>query len=70
MRYKVKMSESLEFVVEGKNENEINDFMREHTIEEVRATNGDLHINYTEEIIEKTVMPADVDINNVPEIYP
>lgn len=70
MRYKVKMSESLEFVVEGKSEEEIHDFMREHTIEEVRATNGDLKVNYDEEILEKTVMPAEIDINNVPEIYP
>ena len=64
MRYKVKMSESLEFVIEGKSEEEVLEWLRGNTIKEVRVLNKELPIQFTETILEKTVMPADVAIED------
>ena len=70
MRYKVKMSESIEFVVEAKTEEEVEEFLRSYTIEEIQAANNDINIIRNEKIVSKTVMPADVDMNNIIEIIP
>lgn len=60
MRYKVKLTESLEFIIEGANEVKVRDWLRGNTIREVRAINHKLNPMYNEEILGKTVMPADV----------
>ena len=70
MRYKIKLTESIELVVEGKDEEEIEDFMRCTTIREIRKVNPDITVNYKNEIIEKTVMPKDIDLDDVDEIPP
>ena len=70
MRYKVKISESIEFVGEAKTENEVEEFLRSYTIKEIQNANEDITVIHSEKIISKTVMPADVNMNEITEIYP
>lgn len=70
MRYKIRITESVELVVEGKNEAEIAEFMECTTIREIRKVNPDIPVHYKNEIIEKTVMPKDIDLDDVDEIPP
>lgn len=67
MRYKVKMSESIEFVIEGKNEEEVLEWLRSNTIKEVRVLGDNFSTQFNEKIISKTVMPADVTIEDYVE---
>lgn len=64
MRYKVKMSESIEFVIEGGSKEDVLDWLRGNTIREVRVINSSIRKKYNEEIVEKTVFPADVTIED------
>lgn len=64
MRYKVKMSESIEFVIEGGSKEDVLDWLRGNTIKEVRVINSNIKKKYDEEIVEKTVFPADVTIED------
>lgn len=70
MRYKIRITESVELVVEGKNEAEIVEFMECTTIREIRKVNPNIAVQYQNEIIEKTVMPKDIDLDDVDEIPP
>ena len=70
MRYKIRITESVELVVEGKNEAEIVEFMECTTIREIRKVNPNITVQYQNEIIEKTVMPKDIDLDDVDEIPP
>lgn len=64
MRYRVKMSESIEFVIEGGSKEDVLDWLRGNTIREVRVINSSIRKKYNEEIVEKTVFPADVTIED------
>jgi len=64
MRYRVKMSESIEFVIEGGSKEDVLDWLRGNTIKEVRVINSNIKKKYDEEIVEKTVFPADVTIED------
>ena len=44
MRYRVKQIESVEFVIEGKNENEIKEWLSCNTIKEIRTINNQIQI--------------------------
>ena len=70
MRYKVKMSESIEFVIEGKSEDEVLEWLRSNTIKEVRILVDNFTTEFNEKIISKTVMPADVTIEDYIEDIP
>ena len=67
MRYKVKMSESIEFVIEGKSEEEVLEWLRCNSIKEVRILSDNFTTTFNEKIISKTVMPADVTIEDYVE---
>ena len=67
MRYKVKMSETVEFVIEGKSEEEVLEWLRCNTIKEVRIVAPELPLGHEELILEKTVMPADVSVEDFVE---
>ena len=67
MRYKVKMSESIEFVIEGKNEEEVLEWLRSNSIKEVRILSDNFTTTFNEKIISKTVMPADVTVEDYVE---
>ena len=69
MRYKVRMSESIEFVIEGKNEDEVLEWLRTNTIKEVRVLGDNFSTQFEEKIISKTVMPADVTIEDFVEDF-
>lgn len=60
MRYKVKMTETIEYVIEGNNEQEVMDWMQDNTIREVRKINSSINVVYDEQIIEKTLFPSDI----------
>ena len=64
MRYRVKQIESVEFVIEGKNENEIKEWLSCNTIKEIRTINNQINPLYKSEIIEKTVYPADITVDD------
>ena len=70
MRYKVKMSESIEFVIEGGSKEDVLEWLRGNTIREVRVINSNIKKKYNEEIVEKTVFPADVSIEDYIEDFP
>ena len=67
MRYKVKMSESIEFVIEGTSEEEVLEWLRCNNIKEVRILSDNFTTKFNEKIISKTVMPADVTIDDYVE---
>ena len=48
MRYKVKTIETLEFVIEGNNEEDVKEWMKCNTIAEIRSKCPDLKIEYDE----------------------
>lgn len=64
MRYKVKMSESIEFVIEGGSKEDVLEWLRGNTIKEVRVINSSINKQYDEHIVEKTVFPAEVSIED------
>lgn len=64
MRYKVKMSESIEFVIDGGSKEDVLEWLRGNTIKEVRVINSSIKKQYDEHIIEKTVFPAEVSIED------
>lgn len=64
MRYRVKMHESIEFVIEGGSKEDVLDWLRGNTIKEVRVINNNIKKEYNEEIVEKTVFPAEVSIED------
>lgn len=64
MRYKVKMSESIEFVIEGGSKEDVLEWLRGNTIKEVRVINSSIKKQYDEHIVEKTVFPAEVSIED------
>lgn len=64
MRYRVKMHESIEFVIEGGSKEEVLDWLRGNTIKEVRVINSNIKKEYNEEIVEKTVFPAEISIED------
>lgn len=70
MRYKVKTTETLEFVIEGDNADDVLDWLSGNTIREIRHINHKLLQTYHSEIIEKTVMPADVSVDDYCEDIP
>ena len=70
MRYKVRTTETLEFVIEGDNADEVLDWLSGNTIREIRRINYKLATQYHHEIIEKTVMPADVSVDDYCEDIP
>lgn len=64
MRYRVKMHESIEFVIEGGSKEDVLDWLRGNTIKEVRVINSNIKKEYNEEIVEKTVFPAEISIED------
>lgn len=64
MRYKVKMSESIEFVIEGGSKEDVLEWLRGNTIKEVRVINSSIKKQYDEHIVEKTVFPAEMSIED------
>lgn len=69
MRYKVKQTETIEYVLEAANE-EAMEFLLTYTNRELRAANHNIDTIFEEEIVEKTVMPADFHVDdNIEEIY-
>ena len=70
MRYKVTQTETVEYVLEAKNEEEAWEFMKCCTTRELRALKHDIKTQYSAAIVEKTVMPADFHYEDeVPEIF-
>lgn len=71
MRYRVKTVESLEFVIEGNNADEVIEWLKCNTIREIRTANPKLNTEFDQMIIEKTVMPADLStdicIEDIPD---
>ena len=71
MRYRVKTTESLEFIIEGKDVDEVNEWLKCNTIREIRMANPKLNREFSQMIIEKTVMPADIStdicIEDIPD---
>lgn len=69
MRYIVTQTETVEYVLEAKNEEEAWEFMKCCTTRELRALKHDIKTQYSAAIVEKTVMPADFHYEDeVPEI--
>ncbi|SDH83541.1 hypothetical protein SAMN05421493_104155 [Pseudobutyrivibrio sp. 49] len=69
MRYKVTQTETVEYVLEAKNEEEVWEFMKCCTTRELRALKHDIKTQYSAAIVEKTVMPADFHYDDeIPEI--
>ena len=64
MRYKVKQIEYSEFVIEGKDEEEIREWLRSNTIKEIQTINKNIVKHYSTEVIGKTVFPADITIDD------
>jgi hypothetical protein len=58
------MHESIEFVIEGGSKEDVLDWLRGNTIKEVRVINSNIKKEYNEEIVEKTVFPAEVSIED------
>ena len=70
MRYKVTQAETIEYVIEAENEEQVYEFLRCHTTREIRALKRDVKTSYGEAIVEKTVMPADFHHDDdIPEIF-
>ncbi len=70
MRYKVTQTETVEYVLEAKNEEEAREFMKCCTTRELRALKHDIKTQYSAAIVEKTVMPADFHYDDeIPEIF-
>lgn len=71
MRYRVKTVETLEFVIESNNADEVIEWLKCNTIREIRSANPNLSPEYDQMIIEKTVMPADLStdicIEDIPD---
>ena len=64
MRYKVIQTETVEYVLEAVNEEEARDFINSYTTRELRAVKPDIKTTYSESIVEKTVMPADFNVDD------
>ncbi|SFN92896.1 hypothetical protein SAMN05216351_1029 [Pseudobutyrivibrio sp. JW11] len=64
MRYKVRQTETVEYILEATNEEEAMDFLMTYTNRELRAANHNIDTIFKEEIIEKTVMPADFHVDD------
>ena len=64
MRYKVRQTETIEYVLEAANEEEAYDFLLTYTNRELRAANHNIDTFFEEQIIEKTVMPADFHVDD------
>lgn len=64
MRYKVKQIEYSEFVIEGKDEEEIREWLRSNTIKEIQTINKNIVKHYSTKVIGKTVFPADITIDD------
>lgn len=67
MRYKVKVIESMELVIEGDTEEKVLDWLQANTIREIKTLNPNLRVDYDEKILSKTVYPADVTIEDYVE---
>ena len=64
MRYKVRQIEYSEFVIEGKDEEEIKEWLRSNTIKEIQTINKNIVKHYSTEVICKTVFPADITVDD------
>ena len=70
MRYKVRQTETVEYVLEAANEEEAREFLMTYTNKELRAANHNIDTFFEEQIIEKTVMPADFHVDDeIEEIH-
>ena len=70
MRYRVRQIEIVEYVLEADSEDEVRDFMQSHTSRELGAAYRDLDTIYSDEIVEKTVMPANFRYSDVIPMIP
>ncbi len=70
MRYRVRQIEIVEYVLEADSEDEVRDFMQSHTSRELRAVYPDLDTIYSDEILEKTVMPANFSYSDTIPMIP
>ena len=70
MRYKVRQTETVEYVIEAANEEEAREFLMTYTNRELRAANHNINTFFEEQIVEKTVMPADFHVDDdIAEIH-
>lgn len=70
MRYKVTQTETVEYVLEAATEDEARDFISVYTTRELRAVNPKIITTYSVSIVEKTVMPADFNVDDDIEMIP
>ncbi len=70
MRYRVRQTETVEYILEAANEEEAWDFVNVYTTRELRAVKPDIKTIYSDAIVEKTVMPADFNANDEIEMIP
>ena len=70
MRYKVTQTETVEYVLEAANEEEARDFINGYTTRELRAVKPEIKTTYSASIVEKTVMPADFNVDDDIEMIP
>ncbi len=74
MRYKVRQTEVVEFILEADTYAEAEEFLMCYTNRELRAIKPDIETMYSSEIVEKTVMPADFnsedEIPMIPDEFP
>ncbi|GEM_PF-5325413 len=70
MRYKIRQTETVEYVLDAPNEEDALEFTRTCTTRELRAIKKDITTIYEEATIEKTILPADFNYDDhIEEIH-
>ena len=70
MRYIVTQTETIKYVLEADNEEQVHEFLKSNTTRELRALKHNIKTSYTDAIIEKTLLPADFHCDDdIPVIF-